>query len=99
IERNDRIVTKDELLELAWPGLVVEENNLQVQVSALRKVLGASSIATVPGRGYRFALELLSAKKPASPAETQRHNLPQFVSSFIGREHDLREYARLLGDA
>ena len=54
IERRERLVTKDELLELAWPGLVVEENNLQVQVSALRKILGNGAIATVAGRGYRF---------------------------------------------
>jgi predicted ATPase/DNA-binding winged helix-turn-helix (wHTH) protein len=51
-----RLVGKAELLEKVWPGLVVEENNLQVQISALRKQLGASAIATVPGRGYRFCL-------------------------------------------
>ncbi len=65
IEHHDRVVGKDELLALAWPGRVVEENNLSVQVSALRKVLGASAIATVPGRGYRFALPLSDA--PAAP--------------------------------
>jgi len=48
MERRERVVTKDELLELAWPGLVVEENNLQVQVSALRKTLGTDAIATIP---------------------------------------------------
>jgi TolB-like protein len=58
IERRERLVTKDELLELGWPGLVVEENNLQVQVSALRKILGNGAIATVPGRGYRFTLQV-----------------------------------------
>ncbi len=42
IERAGQLVTKDELLSLVWPGLVVEENNLQVQVSALRKILGAA---------------------------------------------------------
>ena len=41
---------------MVWPGLVVEENNLQVQISALRKVLGAPAIATVPGRGYQFTV-------------------------------------------
>ena len=56
IERRDQIVTKNELLEIVWPGLVVEENNLQVQVSALRKLLGAHAIATIPGRGYQFSL-------------------------------------------
>jgi DNA-binding winged helix-turn-helix (wHTH) protein len=54
IDHRDRVVTKDELLDMVWPGLVVEENNLQVQVSTLRKVLGAQAVATVPGRGYRF---------------------------------------------
>ena len=37
-ERRDRVVTKAELMDLAWPGLIVEENNLQVQISALRKI-------------------------------------------------------------
>ncbi|MFX9042603.1 winged helix-turn-helix domain-containing protein, partial [Acinetobacter baumannii] len=46
-QRHGRLVTKAELLELVWPGLVVEENNLQVQISALRKVLGAPTIVTV----------------------------------------------------
>ena len=53
------VVTKDELLARVWPGFVVEENNLQVQVSALRKALdedqsGQSYLITVPGRGYRL---------------------------------------------
>ncbi|MDZ4290902.1 MAG: winged helix-turn-helix domain-containing protein [Hydrogenophaga sp.] len=56
---RDRVVSKGEILDLVWPGLVVEENNLSVQVSALRKVLGSQAIATIPGRGYRFALDLL----------------------------------------
>ena len=46
------------MLDLVWPGLVVEENNLQVQISALRKLLGQGSIATIPGRGYRFTATL-----------------------------------------
>ena len=55
-ERRERVVAKNELLDLVWPGLVVEENNLQVQVSSLRKLLGPCAIATIPGRGYRFTL-------------------------------------------
>jgi len=58
IDRRDRLVSKDELLEAVWPGLVVEENNLQVQVSALRKLFGPKVISTIPGRGYRFTAEL-----------------------------------------
>ncbi len=43
IERRDRVVGKDELLGLVWPGVIVEENNLQVHVSLLRKVRGSAS--------------------------------------------------------
>jgi DNA-binding winged helix-turn-helix (wHTH) protein len=58
-ERAGQLVTKHELLDLAWPGLVVEENNLATQVGNLRKVLGGEIIATIPGRGYRFTAALL----------------------------------------
>jgi len=56
IERRAGVVTKDELLDSVWPGLVVEEANVQVQVSALRKVIGARAVATIHRRGYRFAM-------------------------------------------
>lgn len=56
LARRDRVVPKQELLDLVWPGLVVEENNLQVHVMSLRRVLGAQAILTVSGRGYRLAL-------------------------------------------
>jgi DNA-binding winged helix-turn-helix (wHTH) protein/TolB-like protein len=58
VERAGHLVTKEELFNLVWPKLVVEENNLQVQVSALRKILGPAAIATVSGQGYRFTLEV-----------------------------------------
>jgi TolB-like protein len=58
IEQRERLVGKDELLARVWPGVVVEENNLTVQISSLRKVLGNAAITTVPGRGYRFTLPL-----------------------------------------
>src|SRR5512143_4155469 len=56
VEHAGQLLSKDELLDIVWPNLVVEENNLQVQVSTLRKILGAQSIATIPGHGYRFTL-------------------------------------------
>src|SRR5713226_1876017 len=62
VERPGQLVTKEELLDCVWPNLVVEENNLQVQVSALRKILGQEAIATIPGRGYRFTLTLTGNK-------------------------------------
>ena len=77
IEHRDRLVTKRELIEAVWPGLVVEENNLSVQVSALRKVLGPGTIATVPGRGFRFAAELSSdAAEHEASAATQAPSAP-----------------------
>jgi TolB-like protein len=57
VTHHDRVLSKGEVLEQVWPGQVVEESNLSVHVSALRKVLGARAIATVSGRGYRFTLE------------------------------------------
>jgi DNA-binding winged helix-turn-helix (wHTH) protein len=54
VENHDRVMRKDELYERVWPGVAVEPGNLQVQVWALRRVLGHHAIATVPRRGYRF---------------------------------------------
>jgi len=71
------LVTKAELLDRVWPGLVVEEANVHVQLSALRKLLGTDAVATVPGLGYRLALPL---RQPDLPCQ-----LPTERSSFIGR--------------
>src|SRR5437016_8584780 len=65
VERRDRLVSKNELLDLVWPGLVVEENNLQVQIWTLRKLLGSAAIATIPRRGYRFVAEITGAAEDA----------------------------------
>ena len=96
IEHRERIVTKEELLDRVWPGLVVEENNLHVQVSALRKLLGANAIATVAGRGYRFTLAPDAADASAQATAPPKHNLPAQLSSFIGRERDLAELGEML---
>jgi TolB-like protein/DNA-binding winged helix-turn-helix (wHTH) protein/Tfp pilus assembly protein PilF len=64
MKNRERVVTKKELLETAWPGLVVEENNLQVQISTLRKVLGHDSITTIPGQGYQFTAPAPSGPDP-----------------------------------
>jgi DNA-binding winged helix-turn-helix (wHTH) protein len=59
IDRAGAPVSKDALMEAAWPGLAVEESNLTVQIAALRRALGEVPggdrwIETLPRRGYRF---------------------------------------------
>ena len=113
-------VHKDAILGTAWPGVMVEEANLAVQVSAIRRALarvpgGERWIETLPRRGYRFvgpvvecAARIDQATGPARgeaspPGEAARlraatvHNLPERISSFIGRENDIAEVKRLLG--
>lgn len=107
VQHRDRVVPKHELLELVWPKLVVEENNLQVQVLALRKLLGHGAIATVPGRGYRITLPIdhegeTEAAAVISPALAERveptrsSNLPALPPQIIGRDEDLATLQRLL---
>ena len=48
-------VSKSDLFDAVWPGVVVEENTLQAHISTLRKMLGSSIIVTVHGRGYKYA--------------------------------------------
>ncbi len=57
---RDRVVGRDEIMAAVWPDTVVGENNLNVQLANLRRLLGAGAIVTVPGRGLRFALEVAS---------------------------------------
>ncbi|MBB3238546.1 FixJ family two-component response regulator [Pseudomonas sp. Tn43] len=65
MQADGRIVSKDELITQVWPNTIVEENNLQVQISSLRKLLGEKQlIQTVPRRGYR----LLKEREPPLPS-------------------------------
>ncbi len=66
VANDGRMVSKRELLALVWPRQVVEESNIHVHVSSLRKLLGPDVISTVPGRGYRFVHPQRFAADPAS---------------------------------
>ena len=55
LAKPDEVVGKESLFDAVWPGLVVEENTLQVHISALRKALPPGLIVTVHGRGYKYA--------------------------------------------
>jgi predicted ATPase/DNA-binding winged helix-turn-helix (wHTH) protein len=85
VESRGRAVSKEALMQAAWPGLVVEDNNLTVQMAGLRKLLGPQAIATVAGFGYRLAL-------PSESAGEAHRAQPAAVPSdaLIGRETDLR---------
>lgn len=96
VERRGRVVTKDELLAAAWPGLVVEENNISVQIAGLRRLLGPKAITTVPGRGYQLSAVPLAGGPPApARAAAGIEPLPQLV----GRDADLAELADRLESA
>ncbi len=104
----DHLLTKNELLDRVWPGLVVEEANLQMQISNLRKLLGGEVIATVPGRGYRFTALVVGAAptRPAAPAEgitpvpSPATSTPTAAHAaahrLIGRDADLARLEALL---
>jgi DNA-binding winged helix-turn-helix (wHTH) protein/TolB-like protein len=81
VRRGNRLVRKDELLNEVWPDAIVEENNLDKNVSLLRQVLGERDgrgkfIETVRGHGFRFVPEVRQvdepekSKKPGEESET-----------------------------
>lgn len=82
--RQGQLVLKQELLEIVWPGVVVEENNLNQAISALRRAFGDavdrdSIIKTVPGRGYCFVADtrILEDNPPEHIVETTRLMFPR----------------------
>jgi DNA-binding winged helix-turn-helix (wHTH) protein/pimeloyl-ACP methyl ester carboxylesterase len=73
VENAGRLVTKQELLDMVWPATTVEENNLNHNVSVLRKALGERAtgqqyIETIPRVGYRFAAPVEATVAPARPS-------------------------------
>jgi predicted ATPase/DNA-binding winged helix-turn-helix (wHTH) protein len=95
IERAGEVVGKEELIARAWPQTFVEEANLKIQVSALRRALGDGQggnryIVTVVGRGYNFVaptrIEAPSRTRQPATLSIAKHNLPLAVTRIIGRE-------------
>jgi predicted ATPase/DNA-binding winged helix-turn-helix (wHTH) protein len=105
IEARGAVVSKDELIERVWPDRIVEENNLQFQISTLRKAFAADRdlICTVTGRGYQFNGEIRTISAGPDIEKTPGHseptpapprpptNLPEIVSELIGRDTELGE--------
>jgi DNA-binding winged helix-turn-helix (wHTH) protein/Flp pilus assembly protein TadD len=77
VEHAGQLVTKDELIRAVWPDTVVEENNLNQNISALRRLLGENRgdnryIVTIPGQGYRFVAAIRSPSAEAGPGPSPR---------------------------
>jgi DNA-binding winged helix-turn-helix (wHTH) protein len=96
VERAGEVVGKEELIARVWPQTFVEESNLKLQVSALRRALGDGHagnrfIVTVPGRGYNFVAPVRLERPPQAPpsstvALAAAHNLPLAMTRMIGRD-------------
>jgi predicted ATPase/DNA-binding winged helix-turn-helix (wHTH) protein len=97
LARPGELVTKDELMAAGWPGMIVEDNNIPTQIRLLRRWLDDErkphrQIVTVPGRGYRFAGEVLLPDSSLPDAQEWPPVLPpQAVRTeeVFGREQDL----------
>jgi len=96
VGRAGEVVGKEELMARAWPQTFVEEANLKIQVSALRRALGDGQggnryVVTVIGRGYNFVApvridEPSRTPPPPTVPSVAVHNLPLAVTRMIGRE-------------
>jgi predicted ATPase/DNA-binding winged helix-turn-helix (wHTH) protein len=96
VERAGEVVGKEELIARAWPTTFVDEANLKIQVSALRRALGDGQgdnryVVNVVGRGYNFVAPIRREEPSrASPSPTiapsAPHNLPFATTRMIGRE-------------
>jgi DNA-binding winged helix-turn-helix (wHTH) protein len=110
IEARGAVISKNSLMARVWPDRIVEENNLQAQIVALRKALAAERglIRTVSGRGYQFTAEIvvlpgivdkragtgIVATKPGLAVPPT--NLPEPVSELIGRDEEASEILDLV---
>ena len=100
LERPGDLVSRNEIMAAAWPGIVVEDNNLTIQIAALRRVLdqdraNGSCIRTVPRRGYRFVAPVVRADTDAAllfgqfpAAEGSRPRLSIVVLPFANLSDD-----------
>jgi len=85
LERPGTLVSKEALMDAVWSNVAVGQNNLTVQISALRQVVdhgrtAESCIQTIPGRGYRFAAPVHAREAEPRPAH------PQTADSILSDE-------------
>lgn len=98
LQQPNQLLDKAALFDAVWPGVVVEENTLQVHMSALRKALGPGFVATVHGRGYKYvgpAPREDEAALPPRPAGSDG-NIGRYRSDCVARETEIETVGRLL---
>ncbi|MDM0033652.1 winged helix-turn-helix domain-containing protein [Variovorax sp. J22P271] len=100
VSRANVVVSKRELMRLAWPGVVVSDGSLRFQITMLRQALGdgkdgARYIVNIVGRGYCFVAEIarqgLGAARIAEAVHPVEPSLPGQPPPLVGREEDLAE--------
>ncbi|MBP1862250.1 ATP-binding protein [Rhizobium herbae] len=109
LDSPGELVTKDDLMKRVWPGLVVEDNTIQVHISAIRKVLGEDKniLKTIAGRGYRllgdwtarpenFTEQPHLHEQAQSTAVAFRTNIPMAASPLVGRETAVEQLSELV---
>ncbi|MFH5254820.1 ATP-binding protein [Burkholderia semiarida] len=98
------VVSKDDIMDAVWPGLIVEENRLQVHVATLRKALGASRdlIKTVPGRGYLLVAspspgpDLVPAADAPAVAPPPDAPASSLLAPLVGRDAEIAQIVDML---
>jgi predicted ATPase/DNA-binding winged helix-turn-helix (wHTH) protein len=101
VGRAGEVVTKAELSEAAWPGMIVEDGSLRFHIASLRKALGeraqgGSYLITVAGRGYCFTAEPTPSEIPATPAMARHADgvrIPATLRRIIGIESSIADAA------
>jgi tetratricopeptide (TPR) repeat protein len=102
VRNSGKIVEKDELLAAVWTDTVVEENNLNQNISVLRKIFGEKRgehrfIATIPGQGYKFVAEVREISDFAHPAVDDRAAAENLSESQSSEFESLIEAAEIEG--
>jgi len=97
LRSNGRLLTKDELMQQVWPDSFVEESNLTVNISALRRALGESIagqqlIETVPRRGYRFVAPVTERQGDAKSVQSEQAPTTEPLRATPSLMASLRSY-------
>jgi DNA-binding winged helix-turn-helix (wHTH) protein/TolB-like protein len=104
VQNSGRLLTKDQIMQTIWSGSFVEEANLTVAISAIRKTLaekesGIQYIETVPKKGYRFTAEVREVEEPRAPTLPKSDPTISAAKETPGRQGDSRAQGNNGGDA